>query len=173
MADAWLHIGTVRAVNASRREVRVLTPESERESLADLEWLQLLLRDDTMLRCKVTSLRFHDGTAIIALAPGVTRDNVGRMKGAAVVISPEAHRPSDGYSLSDLTGLNVVDEGGVGLGVVKEAFLTPAHGVLEIERPGGGSMLLPAIDEVMAQVDIGAGTLTVRDVTPFAVIDED
>lgn len=174
MDAAWLRIGTVRAVNPARRELRIAVEESESRQFDQLNWITVQSADNAPLRCKVVSMKRHEDLAIVGLAAGVTKDAIALMRGAEIVIPREERLvATEDYALAELVGCNVYDEQGQRLGEVQDAFRTPAHGVLEIVRPDGSALLLPVIPEVMAHVDVAEGKMIVRDIEPYAVTNED
>lgn len=175
MAESELEIGRVRSTNPARRELRVAPALGREREFAGREWVRVVLQDRTEMRCRVADLRPGTGGFIMTLASGVTRDNVARMKGASVMIGLDEQnpRPDDAHHVSELVGLEVFDEAGECLGMVTEAYSAGANNVIEIERPGGGTMRLPAIEQVIAAVDVERGALVVRDIAPYVVEDED
>jgi ribosomal 30S subunit maturation factor RimM len=162
-------IGRVRSVTAGRRLLRVTPAEGRRREFEGLEWIYVAPQNEReTIRCHVTEVREEPGQYALALSAGVPRDVVARMKGAQVVIAVKEgtapERTADNY-----IGLKAVDESGHEIGVVSAVELSPAHDVLEIEKAGGGAILVPAIEQVIASVDWDAGVMVLRDLTPFAV----
>jgi 16S rRNA processing protein RimM len=70
--------------------------------------------------------------------------------------------PSDEFLWEDLLGLQVIDEAGEFLGMIVEIFPTGGNEVLVMEEKGGEEILLPAIREVIREVDLKRGFLRVR-----------
>jgi len=175
MEEDWIRIGSVRSVNPARRQLRV-TPESGCVAAFEgMESVRAVSCDGQMVRWRVAAVDVASSGVILELAPGVTRDSVAGMKGAAIVLTREEwHARSGGvYVVTDLVGMAVVDTEGGRVGVVLDAFTTPAHDIVEVERQGGGRLFLPVVDEVVVQVDLGKGVLVVGEIAPYAVYDED
>ena len=175
--DEEVEIGVVAAVNPARREIRVELMPGRDDTVEDLPWVRIVLSDGAWMRCKVASAAAQEGKATISFVAGVTRDNIGRMRKARVFGAPpvrsEAADTDRAISTDELIGLIVCTESGARLGAVTEVFATAAHAVIEIEKPGGGMILLPWIEEVAPRVDLGAGIVVVGDVTAYAVDDAD
>jgi 16S rRNA processing protein RimM len=72
-----------------------------------------------------------------------------------------------------LLGLTVVGEGDAVLGTITELIETRANDVIEVAKPGGGSLLLPVIEQVIESVDLETGRVYVGDIAPYVVDDED
>ena len=89
-----------------------------------------------------------------ASSPESTRASRPSRKGSAVSVRrgslPE---PGEGhYYLADLVGLEVVNESGEALGVVRRLFTNGAHDVMELA--GERTRLLPWVAAVVKNVDL-------------------
>ena len=58
--------------------------------------------------------------------------------------------PADMYYVADLVGLDVLDEGGASVGVVRDVLPGPANDVLELDT----GVLLPLVEECVRDVDL-------------------
>jgi len=63
--------------------------------------------------------------------------------------------PADTYYVSDLIGLDVVDEGGAHVGVIREVLPGPANDVLELDT----GLLLPLVEDCVREVDLSGRRL--------------
>jgi len=163
MAAHRVEIGRIRSVNAARRELRI---GMARETLpADVEWLFVTGIDGRETRCRVERIKGD----IATLAVGVTRDAVSRMRGATVCADVNVVVDDWQNRLTALDGFEVVDEAGVCLGTVVAVYATNANEAIEVERPDGGSFLLPVIDCVIASMDMKRGVMAVKDIAPYTV----
>ncbi len=171
MPKPWIQIGAIRSVHPVRREVRVRANPGCSRSFDTITWLHLLLRDGTELRCKVESVKTGKAGIRIVLGPGVPRDNVARMKGAAVLIAEQEYirQPDSDRDVAELCDFQVLEQDGTSLGRIVDAYATGAHGVIEVAKPGRATMVLPVIEEVIADIDFDRGTVTVKDIAPFVV----
>ncbi len=66
------------------------------------------------------------------------------------------------YYEADLIGLKVLEENGSELGNITSVISTGANDVWEVTTAEGKEILLPVIDEVILDVDIEAGILTIH-----------
>ena len=171
MADSWLEVGRVRSASAPAREVRVVVKADYEYVFADMAWIRFRRGSDDRLRCKVLRVRLDGDTAIVALSPGVSRDVVGKLRGARVILTPDELPPEPGRKirLADLIGLRVVMPDGKEMGAVVEAFKGPANDAIAVERPDGGQSILPVIDLVIQSVDLEQGEIHVGDIAPYVV----
>ena len=103
----------------------------------------------------VEQVKEHSGTLLAKLAGLESREAALRLKGSTVYVQRDAMpEPAAGhYYLADLIGLEVVNERGEALGVVRRWVFNGAQDVMEVV--GGGKVrLLPWVPEVVKSVDL-------------------
>jgi 16S rRNA processing protein RimM len=66
--------------------------------------------------------------------------------------------PAGSYYVSDLVGLEVVEEGRGRVGVVREVLHLPANDVLELDT----GQLLPLVEDCVREVDLAAGRVVLN-----------
>lgn len=171
MDEVWRETGRVRSVNPRTREVRIAIRPGLGYVFDGLTWIQFMVPPGDPLRCKVAAIKSDESVAVVALAPGVSRDIVGRLKGVKVVMAPEAWPPRPGlaWRLDDLMAMKVVLPSGDLLGTVCEVYEGPANDAFAVLRPDGSRVILPVIDAVVRSVDSDNATINTGDVTPFMV----
>jgi 16S rRNA processing protein RimM len=105
-------------------------------------------------RLTVTGARLHKGSYLLKLAEITTRDAAEALRGAEVVIPRDQVKPlPDGrWYIFDLEGLDVVDEHGTPLGVLREVLQGAGNDVYVVQ--GEREILLPAIKQVILDVDL-------------------
>lgn len=103
----------------------------------------------------VEQLKEHSGRLIAKLAGLESREAAAKLKGSTVYVRREAlPEPGAGrYYLADLVGLEVVNEHGVALGVVKRWLFNGAQDVMEVR--GERTRLIPWVASVVRDVDLG------------------
>ena len=149
-------MGRVAGAYGVRGWLKLAPARGVRETLAHAaEW---------WLGCRayrVLEARVHGGT-VIGRAEGVgTREQAQALKGATVSVRREAlPEPGAGhYYLADLVGLEVVNEQGQTLGVVKRLFTNGAQDVMEVA--GDATRLLPWVGAVVKEVDLATRKIRV------------
>jgi 16S rRNA processing protein RimM len=103
----------------------------------------------------VEETKVHSGQLLAKLAGVETPERAKEFKGKPVVIErPEARQGE--YYWSDLVGLEVVNEAGVVLGVVKTMSHNGAHEVMEVDgtRFDSRMRLLPWVPAYVKKVDL-------------------
>jgi 16S rRNA processing protein RimM len=102
----------------------------------------------------VTQAKIHSATVVGKLAGVDSRERVLGLKGKAVAVRREAlPEPGEGrYYLADLVGVEVLNERGETLGVVKQVFWNGAQDVIEVA--GDRTRLIPWVASVVTEVDL-------------------
>ncbi len=111
---------------------------------------------------KVVRLRLHHNHVVVSIDGVDSREEAENLRGALVKTS-ELNFPAteDGeYYFFQLLGMMVVTSDGEGLGHISEITPTAANAVLHVEGPRG-EILLPMIDEVVLDVNLAEGKITV------------
>ena len=110
----------------------------------------------------VSEAKAHSGAVVAKLDGLQSREQAQALRGREVCVRREAlPPPGEGhYYLDDLVGLEVVNEQGERLGVVKRLFSNGAQDVMEVA--GERTRLMPWVPAVVKQVDMAGGRITVE-----------
>ena len=103
---------------------------------------------------QVTEAKVHSATVVGKLAGIESREQALALKGLSVALRREAlPDPGEGrYYLADLVGLEVVNEQGEQLGVVKRTYSSGAQDVIEVA--GDRTRLIPWVAAVVKEVNL-------------------
>jgi 16S rRNA processing protein RimM len=128
-------------------------------------WIKVEAAQRALSRCRkwsiggaefpVEQVKEHSGTLLAKLAGLESREAALKLKGSTVYVRRETlPEPEAGhYYLADLVGLEVVNEQGLVLGVVKRWLFNGAQDVMEVA--GNGKVRwLPWVPEVVRKVDL-------------------
>lgn len=99
------------------------------------------------------------------LFEGITgTDAANKLRDALIEIDEEElpALPEGEYYIHDLIGLRVVATTGAELGTLDDVLETGANDVYLVKRPGQKDLLVPVIDDVVLEVDLEAGTVTIE-----------
>jgi 16S rRNA processing protein RimM len=122
----------------------------------------------------VATSRPHQGRPLVRFEHVRDRSAAELLRGALVEAAPLDPEELDTYLISELIGVPVIDAIGGELGRVIGVIEMPAvagYDLLEVERPTGGTWLLPAADELVEAVDDAEGLrLMVREL-PEGLLD--
>jgi len=162
MSSTWHNIGEVRSVNPARRELRIRVARARLSAVEGQDWIWIKAGRHDPVRYRATSVRKMGDGVTAVLAVGVPRDEVRTMTGARVVTEVEIVPTNDAYVIDDLVGLTLAERG-VDIGIVVDAMETPAHEVVEIERPDGSRAMVPLAVELVDAIDFDAGRIDMKD----------
>lgn len=121
----------------------------------------------------ITSRRSHNEGLLLGFSGVTTPEDAARYRNRILCISAsDAHELETGeYYFHDLLGLDVTDESDRRLGALTEILETGANDVYVITDDAGAEILLPAIPDVILEVDLKAKKMKVH-LLPGLVNDE-
>jgi len=159
-ADDYLAVARVVAAHGIRGEVRceLITDFPDR-----LKRTPLLYRGETHLPVDVERARVEKNGAILKLSGVETRTDAEALRGQMLYVAAAdaVPLPGDSYFWHQIIGLNVRSDAGEDLGEVADIMQTGSNDVYVVRRDGG-EILLPAIKDVVQDIDLAAGVITVH-----------
>jgi len=162
---SYVVIGQVRRPHGIRGEVRVeiLTDYPERVVQRDYLYLAHPQSPDDVERYPLEAVRPHKGILLIKLGRIDDRDAAEELRGMLVQVPLAEAVPleEDEYYHFQLIGTDVETETGEWLGRVADVLETGAHDVYVVRGPRG-EILLPAVEDVILELDIEMKKMTVH-----------
>ncbi|MFI5268372.1 MAG: ribosome maturation factor RimM [Chloroflexota bacterium] len=159
-APDWLVVGKIVAAFGTKGELRVMsqTDFPKRFEAGAEMWVEREERSFTVEHC-----RWQKGQAVLKLSAVEDRDRAEELRGRYLRVpgSDLADLEEGEYYLFQLMGLTVLTEEGRELGRIKDVLQTGANDVYVVDTPRG-ELLLPAIEEVIREVDLPSGRLVVH-----------
>ncbi len=112
----------------------------------------------------ISHQRFHNHGTLLAFNGFTTPEQVGRFRNQILYIkkTDTGELPEGEYYFHELIGLSVMDETGEPLGEVSEVMETGANDVYVVTNEIGREILLPAIAEVILNVDLVSKSMQVH-----------
>jgi 16S rRNA processing protein RimM len=161
----FLVIGRVVRPHGIKGEVRVASYTSipERFSWLERVYLSRDTEDVAPAAAPVVRVRFHKGQVLLMLGGYQDRGAAEALRGMWLLV-PEAEGiplEEDEAFYYQLEGLQVFSDEGVELGELVEVLETEANEVFVIHG-AVGELLLPNIEDVVLDVDLDAGQMTVH-----------
>lgn len=155
-------IGKIVAPLGTRGEVKVLVLTEFPERFGAGNELALRSPKGESKRVKVQTARLHKDGFALKLEGVEVRDDAEALRGWEFTIDEsELHDlPEGGFYLFDIIGLKVVTDDGRECGEVTEVVQGGANDVY-ITSTG---LCIPALKNVVAKVDVGAGVMTIHPV---------
>lgn len=156
-----VQLAVIGAAQGIKGAVRVKTFTGDPMAIADYGPLY----DETGRRFDILDLRPHN-SMLVARFEGVSdRTAAEALNGTALFVDRTA-LPGDldeeEFYHADLVGLDAVDREGATVGTVKAVLNYGGGDILDITRPGGGSVLVPFTKAAVPSVDLG-GRVVVLD----------
>lgn len=156
MIHPYLECGQIVNTHGIRGEVKIVPWADSAEFLCQFSTLYI---DEKPV--KVQSARVHKGS-VIALLEGVHDINSAMLlKNKVVHIRREdANLPEGAFFLADIIGLDVVDEQGAKLGILKDILSPSRQQVYVVE--GEREILIPAVPEFILETNVEGGYIKVH-----------
>ena len=155
----FLTIATIVKPQGIRGEVKVLALT---DTPADLSGFSKVSVGGKPYR--ILKVRPQGGNCAYLTLSGVADRNTAELlRGADITVDRQdvPDLPEDRVYIADVIGCGLVDENGAVLGEVIE--VTPARtDVYEVQKPGGGRLVFPAVDGVISHIDIAERKVTVN-----------
>jgi len=119
--------------------------------------------EDTLRHYTILAAKPHKGVIIARLEGLNTRDDAEELRGWSVLVEPRELPPTDEdeYYWHEIVGMEVVVEEGHHIGVVHSIFSTGSNDVFVV-RGDGKEILIPAIAQVIVNVDRGERRIVIR-----------
>jgi 16S rRNA processing protein RimM len=108
--------------------------------------------------------RTHNDGVLLAFDDFTTPEQVGRFRNQMlyIVLADAVELPEGEFYYHELLGLSVLDESGKPLGKVTEIMQTGANDVYVVTDDAGHEILLPAIADVILDVDLDSEIMKVH-----------
>ena len=113
---------------------------------------------------KIAEVVTPQGYPIVKFHGYPDRTAAERLRGSYIEIDEQdlPTLPDDEYYVDDLVGLEVVTTEGEPVGRLSEVLGTGANDVYVVQRPGQKDALIPAINDVVISVDLGAKRMVIQ-----------
>ena len=161
--DPWIVVGKITRVHGVRGEVSVFVLSEVPERFAD--GASVWLEDDGR-ELKIAATRTDRGRLLVKFAEIADRGAAEQLRGRFLAV-PESMLPEllDGsWWPHQLEGCEVVTEAGRLLGVLVEVVANPANDLWVVRDAAGRETLVPALRDVIVDVDVDGRRVLVRDV---------
>jgi 16S rRNA processing protein RimM len=166
-------VGRVGRPHGTRGDVsvEVRTDEPDRRLAVGSELYTDPARPEPLV---LQDVRAHSGRLLAHFEGIDTRTDVEQLRGALLLVDVDPEeRPDDPEEFYDrqIVGLVVVDELLGEVGRVSEVIHLPGQDLLAVDRASGPQLLVPFVHEIVPEVDLDSGRLSVR--LPQGLLDLD
>lgn len=160
----YFEIGKIVNTHGVKGELKVVPLTDDIYRYDELEWVYVRV-GGKQKKYDIESVRYHKNNVLLKLKGVDDMSSAELIKGCFVEIPREfaIELPCDSYFISDLIGCNViVDDSEKNLGSVVDVIETGSNDVYVVRDTNGKQVLLPAIKEVVLDVDIKKGIIRVK-----------
>ena len=150
----WATIGQVAAIFGVRGELKVRLLTDIPNRFSELETVYVGANHTSHA---IQNVRPYKGEMIILKLTGIDDANAAellRNQEISIPLSQLAKLPPGSYYQHDILGLQVFTLDGQELGQIVEIIVTGSNDVYSIKKPEGSHVLIPAIKDVIKQIDL-------------------
>ncbi|MBN8207454.1 ribosome maturation factor RimM [Bacillus sp. NTK071] len=161
----WLNVGKIVNTHGVRGEVRVISRTDFPEERYATGNKLYLFKNDEPVALTVSSHRKHKQFDLLTFEGFHNINEVVHMKEGILKVKEDQGGKllKEEFYYRDIIGLEVHTEEGEYLGKVKEILSPGANDVWVVQSASGGKdLLLPYIEQVVKQVDLDEGKITVH-----------
>lgn len=158
-----LKVGVVTSVHGIKGEVKVFPTTDDSRRFKKLKQVYLDTGKE-MLPLEIEGVKFFKQMVILKFKGYENPDDVMKFRQKELWIDrKDAVRLSKNeYFIADLIDMEVCDEEGKLIGILKDVISTGANDVYAVETPEGREVLFPAIRQCVLDVDTEARKMTVH-----------
>ena len=160
-----LVIGEIIGAHGLRGELKVALETSFPDRFQRLTSVLIGPGDGKAYRShQMTGWRLHKNNVLLTLADVTDRTTAEEMRGQFVAVPAEQAMPlaEDEYYVHQIEGLQVYTDEGEHLGKVAEVIFTGANEVYVVRSAAGEEVLLPAINDVILDINLDQDRMTVK-----------
>jgi 16S rRNA processing protein RimM len=161
--DDYMAVGLITSSHGLRGEVKVELHTDFPERFAPDTVVYL---GEELEEAVIREVRPHQGQLLLKFQEIDDRTKADALRGLWILIHEDeaVELEEDTYFVHDIIGLAVQTTKGEPLGTVEEVLFTGANDVYVVKNPGEASreLLLPAIEEVVKEIDLENGLMIVE-----------
>lgn len=159
----FLEVGKIINTHGLKGEVKIATWTDYPEDFEEIGKVYIKTKAGNEV-LNILNVKYQKNNIIVKFKEISDINEAEKYKGLVVLADREdLPELEDGaHYIADLIGLEVVDEDGEVLGKLVDVFNTGANDIYDVKREGKRNLLLPVIDEVVKNIDLQTGKITVH-----------
>ena len=163
MENNLLEVGKIVNTHGLRGDVKVVPWMDYPEEFEELSTVWLKTRRE-LKKLTLSSVKYQKNNLIVKFKEISDINEAEQYKNCVLLAEREelGELPEGVHYIVDLIGLTVVDESGAEIGKIADVFNTGANDIYDVKREGKKNLLLPVIDDVVKNIDIEGGKVTVH-----------
>lgn len=161
--EDFFQVGIITSTHGLNGEVKVFPTTDNPKRFKRLKEV-LLDTGKERMSLEIEGVKFFKKFVILKFKGLDNINDVERYRKCSLLVDREnaVRLGRDEYFIADLEGLQVRDEDGEPIGVLKSVMETGANDVYVIELSDGRELLLPAIKQCVLEVDVEAGFVRIH-----------
>ena len=158
-----LEVGKIVNTHGLRGEVKVVPWTDYPEQFEDIETVYRKTKTDYE-KLTIRGIKYQKGNIILRFAEITDINEAEKYKNQILYAERDdlGELPEGVYYIADLIGLTVITDEGEEIGKIADVINTGASDIYEIKREGKKNLLLPAIPDVVLEVDLENKKVTVH-----------
>lgn len=158
-----LEVGKIVNTHGLRGEVKVVPWTDYPKVFEDIDFVYVKKKSEYE-RLDVKGIKYQKNNLIVRFSQITDINMAEKYKNQVIYAEREilGELPEGVYYIADLIGLDIVTEDGEKIGTVSDVFNTGSNDIYEVKREGKKNLLLPVIDDVVLNIDVDGGKITVR-----------
>ena len=150
-----LRVGVITSPHGVHGEVNVFPTTDDPKRFLDLKKVYLDTKKE-LIECEIKSVKFFKNMVILSFTGMDDRNTIEKYRQCDLLIDREdaMELGEDEYFICDLIGLDIVDEGGEKIGVLKDVMTSAANDVYVVEKNDGEELLIPAIRDCILETSL-------------------
>lgn len=159
-----VEVGIVINTFGVKGEVKVMPLTNEPSDFSGFTEVFLGKSGEDAIEYVVRKARAHKKWVILRLEGVGNRDDAAKLRDLNIYVPKDVlgELPEDTYLESDLIGMEVFNTKAEFIGVISDILKTPANDVYQIRSEDGRELLIPAIKDVVKEVDIKANKMIIE-----------
>ena len=150
-----LRVGVITSPHGVHGEVNVFPTTDDPKRFLDLKKVYLDTKKE-LIECEIKSVKFFKNMVILSFTGMDERNTIEKYRQCDLLIDREdaMELGEDEYFICDLIGLDIVDEVGEKIGVLKDVMTSAANDVYVVEKNDGEELLIPAIRDCILETSL-------------------
>ncbi len=158
-----LEVGKIINTHGLRGEVKVAAWTDYPEVFEDIEYVYVK-KKDAYERLDISNIKYQRSNLIVKFSQIKDIDEAQRYKNFILYAERVqlGKLPEGAHYIADLIGLEVVTKEGKSVGTIADVINTGGSDIYDIKREGQKNLMIPVIDEVVLNIDVEGGRVTVN-----------
>ncbi len=158
-----LRVGVITSPHGVHGEVNVFPTTDDPKRFLDLKKIYLDTKKE-LIECEIKSVKFFKNMVILSFNGMDDRNAIEKFRQCDLLIDREdaMELGEDEYFICDLIGLDIIDEDGKKIGVLKDVMTSAANDVYVVEKTDGEELLIPAIRDCILDTSLEEGYIRVH-----------